>query len=485
VAVQTRSRPLIGWDLRHSELHSEAGDRKSRLRSRRDACLCVPGCLRAADLVSVVALGFVAARLKEGHVGRIPGVDWLEIVLGGVLAVNYFALSGSYGAATMRRVGGQVTRAIAGWVLVMASLLALRYVETGNNLIPSWMLAWFLTTLPVLLVLRVAIGIMIEGWYRRGQLTSLIAVVGSGFQSCELARRAFDNRDVDIVGIFDAEQWPDTGRGIIDEFYQLANRKRLDEIVIALPLQSPAELDGIIHKLSVLPVDFKLYAGAPAVVLRNMQSATDAPTFLIQRRPLAGWNASLKRAEDIILAGTFLIALAPLFLLIAAIIKIDSPGPVLFQQDRFAFPNNNLRIYKFRTMHYDRHPNPLVPQAKRNDPRVTRFGGFLRRSSLDELPQLFNVLVGTMSFVGPRPHATAHNKKYGRLIDGYLGRHRMKPGITGWAQVHGHRGETDTIDKMRHRVEHDLYYIENWSLMLDLKIILKTVPLVIRGHNAY
>ena len=193
----------------------------------------------------------------------------------------------------------------------------------------------------------------------------------------------------------------------------------------------------------------------------------------------------MKRAEDVALSLLLLVLVAPAILLIALLIKIDSRGPVFFRQERYGFNNQRIMVCKFRSMHHEPHPDPSVPQARRNDPRLTRLGAILRRTSLDELPQLFNVLSGDMSLVGPRPHATAHNEKYARLINGYLGRHRMKPGITGWAQVNGCRGETETIDQMRQRLALDLHYIANWSLLLDLRILLITIPVVIRGTNAY
>jgi putative colanic acid biosynthesis UDP-glucose lipid carrier transferase len=170
--------------------------------------------------------------------------------------------------------------------------------------------------------------------------------------------------------------------------------------------------------------------------------------------------------------------------IIAAAIKLDSPGPVFFRQRRYGFNNDAIVVWKFRTMHHRPDDETVVPQATRNDPRVTRVGRFLRRTSLDELPQIFNVLTGEMSLVGPRPHAVAHNEQYAKIIDDYLSRHRVKPGITGWAQVNGLRGETDTPEKMRLRVQHDLYYIDNWSFLFDLKILALT-PFAAINRNAY
>ena len=202
-------------------------------------------------------------------------------------------------------------------------------------------------------------------------------------------------------------------------------------------------------------------------------------------RPLSAYGAGAKRLEDITIGLLALLLLAPLFIAIAILVKVDSRGPVIFRQERVGFGNRRFFVFKFRTMRHEATSDPQVPQAKRNDPRVTRVGAVLRRFSLDELPQLFNVLSGDMSLVGPRPHAAAHNEKYALLIDGYLTRHRMKPGLTGWAQVHGERGRTETVQHMQRRLEYDLYYIANWSLYLDLKVMLMTIPAIIRGTNAY
>ena len=203
-------------------------------------------------------------------------------------------------------------------------------------------------------------------------------------------------------------------------------------------------------------------------------------------RLLTGWNRIVKQAEDLILAIVALILVAPMMSVVAVLIKLDSKGPVLFRQQRVGFNNNVITVYKFRTMMHQLDAPADVPQAQRADRRVTRLGRFLRRTGLDELPQLFNVLKGEISLVGPRPHALAHNDMYAALIDNYLSRHQVQPGITGWAQVNSLRGETDTLDRMQRRVQYDLAYINNWSLFLDLKIMLMTVLLpVYRRSDVY
>lgn len=453
----------------------------------------VPGLIRIADLLVVVGVGIAAAWLDAGHRSPIPPADWLKIVLAALLFVNYLDLGRSYRFKTLNNAISQTRKVSLAWLGTVASIKASQFAMTGiatidANRLRSWTMVWFFGVWLVALVMRIVVWLWIEHERRKGRWTLKIAIAGSGTPAFDLSRRLASNgsRDVEIVGIFVDRSCPLQSTRTVDDLYDLANSEQIDEILIALPWQSEMELNAAVRKLCMLPVDVKIYAGAPGLALAGNEIDSIAlPMLPVQRRPLVGWGGPLKRMEDIILVSLLLCALAPLFLVIALLIKLDSRGPIFFLQERFGFNNDKIRIFKFRTMRHNLEPDPMVLQARPNDPRITRIGAFLRRTSLDELPQLFNVLGGSMSLIGPRPHATIHNKRYGRLIDGYLGRHRMKPGITGWAQVNGHRGETSTIEKMRLRLQHDLYYIDNWSLLLDLKILAMTVPAVIRGQNAY
>jgi putative colanic acid biosynthesis UDP-glucose lipid carrier transferase len=209
------------------------------------------------------------------------------------------------------------------------------------------------------------------------------------------------------------------------------------------------------------------------------------PLLGVLQRPFSRWGYLVKAVEDYALATLLLILTAPLMLAIALAVWLDSPGPIIFRQKRYGFNNGTIEVFKFRTMRTDQDENDRAVQARRDDRRLTRLGHWLRRTSLDELPQLFNVLRGEMSVVGPRPHMVEHNQQYAALIETYLGRHRVKPGITGWAQVNGWRGETDTLEKMERRIGHDLYYIENWSLSFDLRILAWTLLVGLIHPNAY
>jgi putative colanic acid biosynthesis UDP-glucose lipid carrier transferase len=273
--------------------------------------------------------------------------------------------------------------------------------------------------------------------------------------------------------------------GNLDALLERARNGEIDKIVVALP-GSDSQLCEVMARLAVLPLSV-LYCPELKqlpINVRGIESLGDLQLLVVQNQPLSDRARILKGAMDYTLTLVALVLLAPLFLAIAIAIKLDSPGPVFFRQRRDGYNGSVIRVLKFRTMTVT-EDGPVIRQAVPDDPRITRVGRFLRRTSLDELPQLFTVLSGEMSLVGPRPHAVAHGREYARLLDQYVLRHRMKPGLTGWAQVNGYRGATEDPELMRKRVEHDIYYIENWSIWLDIEILIRTVLVVLRGHNAY
>jgi len=289
-----------------------------------------------------------------------------------------------------------------------------------------------------------------------------------------------------LAGVFSLEPNGPRRSGI-DDLLGLARLFRVDEVVMAASSSPADEIDAVMLKLGTLPTNVRVSPLVPAlaVALRDASFLFGQPMVTMCRRPLGDWSRVAKRAEDLVFTTAVVCLIAPLTMLIALAIKLDSPGPILFRQRRLGFNNNVITVLKFRTMMHQPEGDGRVVQAQRQDKRVTQVGRLLRRTSLDELPQFYNVFRGEMSLVGPRPHALAHNDEYAALIDGYLGRHRVQPGITGWAQVNGLRGETDTPEKMRRRVEHDLTYIEQWSLGLDLKILVVTVVTTLFDRNAY
>jgi len=276
------------------------------------------------------------------------------------------------------------------------------------------------------------------------------------------------------------------GREVVRRLEKRAKRGDFDILYIALPVTARSEIVDLIDRLADSTVSIYMVPDFFTTTLfhGNWSNLDGIPVISVYDTPFWGADGWVKRLEDFVLSCLFLLIAALPMLLIAVAVKATSPGPVFFRQRRYGMDGKQISVWKFRTMSVC-EDGPNVPQAKRCDPRVTRIGAFLRRTSLDELPQFFNVFFGDMSIVGPRPHAVAHNELYRKQIKGYMLRHKVRPGITGWAQINGWRGETDDLYKMEKRVEHDLWYIRNWSLWLDLKIIVLTAVHGFVGRNAY
>jgi len=325
-----------------------------------------------------------------------------------------------------------------------------------------------------------------------GVFSRQIAIVGATTLGARFAEHvgAAEN-GISIVGLFEAGL-PDNGddhdeatTGDLIALELAARNGEIDDIVIAVPRAPRAEMDRLARRLSSLPVSISIcpnthWLDHTGGAVTNVGGAS---VLSLYRRPLEGWGSIIKTIEDFVLGAILLVALSPVLLLVAIAVKLQGKGPILFAQQRHGFNNAVFRIYKFRTMTVA-EDGEAIQQAQKDDARITPLGKFLRRYSLDELPQLFNVIRGEMSLVGPRPHALAHNHQYAQLIENYSGRHKVKPGITGWAQVNGYRGETSENELMEQRVKFDLGYIDAWSLWFDFKILLMTILAVVFPKNA-
>ena len=265
----------------------------------------------------------------------------------------------------------------------------------------------------------------------------------------------------------------------LDDIISTSQQQPIDSVVLLIKWSQRRFIDNLVRMLQVLPIPVYLLPddSVSKLLTRRVAHVGTAWTVELQRAPLTNTEQLYRRAFDLIGATLAIVLLAPVLLITALLIKLDSRGPVLFTQKRNGFNGSTFVIYKFRTMHV-LEDGDIVRQATKNDPRVTRIGRWLRRTSIDELPQLLNVIKGDMSLVGPRPHAVAHNDEHQKLVEYYAFRHHMKPGITGWAQIHGYRGEIKSLDLMQHRVEHDIWYINNWTVWLDLRILLKTLVVI-------
>ena len=464
----------------------------------------VIGLIKTVDLVLLLGSAFltfvfyfgILTNAKPGSMGRY--------VLAALLACALFRFGfrriGGYAFPQLARLRWQFAHVALVWAATIAILLLLGFVDKSlQGYSRGWALLWMVSALGLLILARAVLHLLILRWARQGYLARNIVVVGAGEAGARLIAKLpkYQDEGINICGVFDDRKTrvPDTVGGhqvlgTIDDLFEFIRRTRIDEVVIALPLNAEARLKQFIDKLRLLPVDLRLSAEpmAEAFPVRGISYLADVPVLEIVERPLKNWNAVAKWIEDMLLGGVLLLAFLPLMALVAIAIKLDSRGPLVFVQERFGFNNNPIRVFKFRTMYADQCDASGARRTVRGDPRVTRVGRILRALSLDELPQLFNVVRGDMSLVGPRPHALAMkagDELYPDAVTKYLARHRVKPGITGWAQMHGLRGEVDTLDKARARVAHDLYYIEHWSLALDLWILAMTGPSLLAHRNAY
>jgi putative colanic acid biosynthesis UDP-glucose lipid carrier transferase len=308
----------------------------------------------------------------------------------------------------------------------------------------------------------------------------------------EFARSRF--LGVNVKGFFDDRspqrlgELPGAGlKGRLADLPAYVKAHRVEAVFIALPMASQPRILKLLDEMrdTTTSIYFVPDMFMTDLIQARMDDVNGIPVVAVCESPFYGVSGLVKRIEDIVLASLILLLVAPLLALVALGVRLSSPGPVIFRQRRYGLDGREITVYKFRTMRV-MEDGAHVPQAVRGDPRVTPFGAFLRRTSLDELPQFVNVLQGRMSIVGPRPHAISHNETYRKLIKGYMVRHKVKPGITGLAQVSGARGETDTVEKMQRRIEYDIEYLRNWSLRLDLSIILRTIPVALKGdRNAY
>ena len=423
------------------------------------------------------------------------------IAAGAALTVILIQSTGGYAIGALRRGFVGLGRVFLAWTAVFAMFAIVAFLaKIGDNYSRVWATSWYGGGLAIFTAFRVALATLVRQWTEAGLLERRAIIVGGGDAAAELIRaleREPDN-DIRISGIFDDrkdDRSPNVVAGIpklgnIAELVEFGRVAHVDLLIVSLPLTAENRLLQMLKHLWVLPVDIRLSAHMNKLRFRprSYSFIGTLPFLDVFDKPIADWDYIVKRAFDLFFASLAIVLLSPVMLATAVAIRLDSPGPVIFRQKRYGFNNEIIQIFKFRSMYTSMTDANAARLVTKDDPRVTRVGRFIRKTSIDELPQLLNVLTGDLSLVGPRPHALeakAQNRLYDDVVDGYFARHRVKPGITGWAQVNGWRGETDTEEKLQRRVEHDLYYIENWSVMLDLYICLITPFRIANTENAY
>jgi Undecaprenyl-phosphate glucose phosphotransferase len=476
--------------------HSERARNETPLHWER----LISVAIRLFDAVTIIGTSVIAVTSYVHAINDVSYYYWVT-ALGAVLLSNCLTLLNTYQFRALMDVWGQIARILIAWSAWTATFFVCAFLAKSSSSVSHlWFLTWSVSAVSVLVLSRAVIARSLIYMWERGVFLRKIVVVGAGAQGRELARQLLSPEyglDVRLLGVFDdrlsrtravVQSVPILGQ--IKDLVDYARRYRVDLIIIALPLSAEERIAEIIETLRVLPIEISL--SPDLVILRRCSGAISkvGPLPLVEAssRPLGDWQLVAKAIEDKVLAAVFIPLLAPLMLLIAILVKVTSPGPVLFKQRRFGFNNRLITVFKFRTMYIDAADELANTLVTRNDPRVTPIGALLRKTSLDELPQLFNVLRGEMSIIGPRPHAInakAANCPYEQAVRQYAFRHRVKPGMTGWAQVNGWRGETDTIEKIERRVACDLYYIENWTFWFDMKILLLTLKAILTRRAAH
>jgi Undecaprenyl-phosphate glucose phosphotransferase len=424
----------------------------------------------------------------------------IAAITGGVFSAGFFQCFYAYQREFLFSKRQPIQRLLVGWICAFALLLFIAFaLKISDSFSRVWAVSWFLTAASGLVATRLTLSFWIASRVREGALAERSIILGAGKRGQHFAAhlRKIDDPCTRVLGFIDdrKSRVPRSSHGYevlgnTQDLLDMIRANRVDQVFVALPWTASERLFELINIVALTPVRICLVTEPLAFEFpnRSVNFVGKVPTLQVFDHPLSGWSYVMKDIEDRLLSFLILLFIAPLMGVIALVIKLDSPGPVLFKQNRFGFNNKLIEVWKFRTMYVDQSDFGGSLQARENDPRVTKVGRFLRKSSLDELPQFFNVLLGDMSIVGPRPHPvelTSGGRRFEEIVDRYAARHRVRPGITGWAQVNGWRGETDSIDKLKGRIEHDLYYIDNWTVWFDLIIIIKTMIVIFKDENAY
>jgi Undecaprenyl-phosphate glucose phosphotransferase len=464
--------------------------------------IVLAGVVRIIEFAIVVAVGLLVHAL---YLLPTEGFEWHYAAATGAIAlmsIVAFQAADIYQVQAFRGYEKQYMRLASAWSLVFLLLIGVSFfAKLGEQFSRVWLGSFYVVGVVTLIIFRRVLFLLVRRWTQKGYLTLRTVIVGGGEAGAsvihELKRQK--NLGIQIIGVFDDRSDGRSGSevagepklGRVDDLVEFGRLTRIDLVVFALPVSAESRILEMLKKLWVLPVDIRLAAHSAKLRFRprSYSYIGNVPVIDVADRPIADWDVVTKWLFDKIVGTAMLIALAPVMALTALAIKLDSRGPVLFKQKRYGFNNDLIEVYKFRSMRVEDSDATAAKLVTKGDPRVTRVGRFIRKTSLDELPQLFNVVFkGNLSLVGPRPHAVnakAEERRYDEAVDGYFARHRVKPGLTGWAQINGWRGETDTHEKIQNRVEHDLYYIENWSVLFDFYILVRTPFALLNTESAY
>jgi Undecaprenyl-phosphate glucose phosphotransferase len=464
--------------------------------------IVLAGVVRVAELFLIAAVGGL---IYAVYLFPDDGLAWRYVVATGAISicsVLAFQVVDVYQVQAFRGHEKQYMRMAAAWSVVFLMVIgASFFAKAGEQFSRVWLGSYYAFGLASLVISRKLLFQLVRRWTEEGHLTLRTVIVGGGDAGAAVINdlKRQKNLGIRIIGLFDDRGDDRAGSecagqrklGSVDDLVEFGRRTRVDLVIFSLPISAETRILQMLKKLWVLPVDIRLAAHTNKLQFRprSYSYIGSVPVIDVFDRPIADWDVVMKWLFDKIVGTVALLAALPVMAIIALAIKLDSHGPVLFRQKRYGFNNDMIEVYKFRSMYVDQGDATAAQLVTKGDPRVTRVGRFIRKASLDELPQLFNVVFkGNLSLVGPRPHAVnakAEARRYDEAVDGYFARHRVKPGITGWAQINGWRGETDTHEKIQRRVEHDLHYIENWSVLFDFYIVARTPFALLKTENAY
>jgi Undecaprenyl-phosphate glucose phosphotransferase len=474
----------------------------NRLSRENFSPTMIIGMLRLTEFGLLAFSGFVVYALYVGFSHETIQLYYGPAILAGsAFTVLLVQIADGYQVPALRSAMRTLPRVLTAWAAAFALIaLATFFLQSGLIFSRVWFAVWFATGAIALFISRNIVAYGIRRWARNGVMERRAVIVGGGDTTRDLIRSIemdADN-DIRICGIFDDRDerrsppvvagYPKLGN--VDSLVDFARLARIDMLIIALPLNAESRVLELLKKLWILPLDIRLAAHANKLRFRprSYSYIGAVPMLDIFDRPITDWDSVAKRTFDIFFSLVAILLLWPVMVATAIAIKLNSKGPVLFKQKRHGFNNEVINVFKFRSMYTDQCDPTARATVTKGDPRVTKVGRFIRKTSIDELPQFFNVLRGDLSLVGPRPHAVvaaAHDRLFAEVVDGYFARHRVKPGVTGWAQINGWRGEIDNDEKIKQRTACDLYYIENWSLLFDLKILFLTPFRLMNTENAY
>lgn len=470
-------------------------------RSDTISPVMLAGTTRLIDGLIIFLSGFLSFAFYVGFKSPLTPVYLITIAIGTAFYLLINQINHGYDVKNLRFPLNYIGNLLLSWTAIIAAMIVIAFMlKVSDKFSRGWLTIWYFSGLALLLISRFYIHHRIKKWIRSGRMERRAVLVGGGENAEELilSLNKQANNDIRICGIFD-DRTDDRSPAIVAGFTKLGNISELvefariahiDMLIITLPMTAEKRIMQLLKKLQVLPIDIRLSAHSSILRFhpRAYSYLGSTPMIDIMDKPISDWDSVSKRIFDIIFSILGIIAFSPIMLLTALAIKLDSKGPVFFKQKRHGFNNEVIEVFKFRSMYAEQCDPEARNVVTRNDPRVTRVGRFIRKTSIDELPQFFNVLAGSLSLVGPRPHAisaNSHNLLFNEVVDGYFARHRVKPGVTGWAQINGWRGEIDSEDKIKQRTAYDLYYIENWSLWLDIKILFMTPLRLFNEKNAY